>query len=270
MRYSFMKRIGMLIVCGLIVAYIYNVMYIVKERDVLTQNIISEITKTDIIKDMQEGKLTLVIDAGHGGMDPGKVGINGVLEKDINLKIATKLRDKLIGSGINVVMTRESDDGLYSDSDSGKKMADLKKRVDIINNSDAALLVSIHQNSFTSEDVTGAQVLYYSNSDLSKEIAKFVQDNMVAKLQDNKPRVEKENGSYYILKKTQIPAIIVECGFLSNYDEAERLASEEHQNEVVDAISEGIILWFNSLIEGEAPVIAVCDAEARETKLVDR
>ena len=109
----------------------------------------------------EKTKVTIVIDPGHGGRDPGKVGVNGALEKDVNLAIALKLKDLLEQNDINVIMTRTEDIGLYSETDSNKKRVDLNKRVEIINNSDAAFAISIHQNSFSQENVKGAQVFHH-------------------------------------------------------------------------------------------------------------
>jgi N-acetylmuramoyl-L-alanine amidase len=117
----------------------------------------------------QDKKITIVLDAGHGGRDPGKVGINGAEEKKINLSIALKLKELLDQNDINVILTREDDNGLYSENDRNRKQADMRKRVEIINNSDAVAVISIHQNSFPQEDQKGAQVFYYSHSKLRHE-----------------------------------------------------------------------------------------------------
>ena len=120
-------------------------------------------------------KKTVVIDSGHGGIDPGKKSDNGILEKDVNLSIAKKLQKKLIDTGFNVVMTREDENGLYSENDDNKKIADMKKRCQIIKDSKADIVVSIHQNSFQSQDVKGAQVFYYKHSVEGKKLAEILQ-----------------------------------------------------------------------------------------------
>ena len=117
----------------------------------------------------------VVIDAGHGGTDPGKVGVDGSLEKDINLAVAKRLKTYLEQDDIRVIMTRETDTGLYSDTDSRKKMADMKKRCEIIEESGADLVVSIHQNSYHEESVSGGQVFYYRDSAKGKALAEKVQ-----------------------------------------------------------------------------------------------
>ncbi len=177
----------------------------------------------------------IVIDSGHGGKDPGKVGINGVDEKDVNLKIALKLKKILEEQGMTVIMTREDENSL-ADS----KSEDMQKRVAMINEGKPALAVSIHQNSYPSEEVHGAQVFYYTNSTDGERAARIMQEALLDVDSDNK-RKEKANDTYYMLKRTEVPVIIVECGFLSNRSEAELLATEEYQERLAQAIAKGII-----------------------------
>ncbi|MDF2609934.1 MAG: putative rane protein [Lachnospiraceae bacterium] len=193
-------------------------------------------------------KLTVIIDAGHGGKDPGKVGINNALEKDINLNIALKLKKMLELNDINVIMIREDDRGLYSESDSNKKAADMRKRVEIINNSGALIAVSIHQNSYTGESIKGAQVFYYGNSAQSKQYAEIMQEQLKKSLQDGNKRVAKANENYYMLKKTEIPIVIVECGFLSNYQEADLLIDEAYQEKLAWSIHLGMMTYINKSV----------------------
>lgn len=189
--------------------------------------------------------ITVIIDAGHGGKDPGKVGINNALEKDINLNIALKLKKMLELNDINVIMIREDDRGLYSNSDSNKKAADMRKRVEIINNSGALIAISIHQNSYTSESIKGAQVFYFRNSTESKTYAEIMQEQLKTTLQDGNKRVAKANDNYYMLKKTQIPIVIVECGFLSNSQEAALLIDETYQEKLAWSIHLGMMTYIN-------------------------
>ena len=121
------------------------------------------------------GGVTVVIDAGHGGNDPGKVGVNGALEKDINLAIALKLEKNLKEQGINVVMTRTEDKGLYEEDDTNKKVRDMKNRLAIIEAARPVITVSIHQNSYPDASVSGVQVFYYKNSEKSKKAAEIMQ-----------------------------------------------------------------------------------------------
>ncbi|SHO49396.1 N-acetylmuramoyl-L-alanine amidase [Anaerocolumna xylanovorans] len=194
-----------------------------------------------------DGQITVILDPGHGGFDPGKVGINGALEKDINLSVALKLKRLLEQNDIKVIMTRDSDSGLYRDSDNNKKAADMRKRVDIINNSSAVLAVSIHQNSYTSEAIKGSQVFYYTRSKESEEFAKIMQDQLKDTLQDGNKREAKSNDSYYMLRKTECPIVIVECGYLSNSKEAALLLKEDYQERLAWAIHLGIFRYLNTL-----------------------
>ena len=187
-----------------------------------------------------EEKTCIVIDAGHGGTDPGKIGINGKKEKDINLQIAKELKKKLEKEGIEVVMTRDSDEGLYNSSSRNKKVDDMKKRCKIIDEAKPVFTISIHQNSYPEEYVKGAQVFYYGQSQEGKELAEILQESMVQQLDKENHRTAKANESYYLLKKTESPTVIVECGFLSNSEEAKLLADKDYQKKVAEAIHTGI------------------------------
>ncbi len=189
-------------------------------------------------------KACVVIDAGHGGSDPGKVGINDQLEKDLNLKIAMLLKDFLQAEGISVVMTRESDQGLYDEGASNKKVQDMKRRLEIIEQADPEIVVSIHQNSYHEEYVKGAQVFYYTTSENSKALAEVIQDQLRVLDLDNR-REAKGNDSYFLLKKTAKPIVIVECGFLSNREEAEKLATPLYQERLAWNIHMGIMKYLN-------------------------
>ena len=192
------------------------------------------------------GGVTVVIDAGHGGNDPGKVGVNGALEKDINLAIALKLEKDLTEQGISVVMTRTEDKGLYEEGDSNKKVRDMKNRLAIIEAARPVITVSIHQNSYPDASVSGVQVFYYKNSEKSKAAAEIMQAQMISTLKPQKERAAKDNSSYYLLKKTSVPIIIVECAFMSNPTEAELLTTEEYQEKVAWAVYMGIMQYVNS------------------------
>lgn len=191
-------------------------------------------------------EITIAIDAGHGGDDPGKVGINKVLEKEINLAISKKLEACLKKQKIKVEMTRQSDEGLYDASSRNKKQEDMRRRCEKIDQADPLFTVSIHQNSYTSESVHGPQVFYYTHSTEGQEIAKSIQDALNEGLQVDRPREIKANDTYYLLKKTKKPTVIVECGFLSNESEAALLATEEYQEKVAQAICQGILAYLQS------------------------
>ena len=193
----------------------------------------------------KEGNVTVVIDAGHGGDDPGKIGINGALEKDINLQIVQRLKQYLESDGVRVVLTRETEDGLYDSNASNKKVQDMKRRIEKIEQTDPVLTVSIHQNSYPEEYVHGAQVFYYNGSSGGEKLAERIQEQMVRDLDPENHRQIKPNDSYYLLKKTKGTIVIVECGFLSNAAEAEKLCDETYQDRVAWSIHKGILRYIN-------------------------
>lgn len=195
----------------------------------------------------KEGKqVVIVIDPGHGGRDPGKIGVNGALEKDINLSISLKLKSLLEQNDITVVMSRVEDVGLYSETDSNKKNADLKARIDIIRNSNADLAISIHQNSFTEEYVKGAQVFYHAKSVKGKLLAETLQAQLIETMADGNHRKAKPNDNYYMLKKTDCPFVIAECGYLSNNQESALLLNDDYQEKIAWAIHLALLQFINN------------------------
>lgn len=188
---------------------------------------------------VEKKEYTVVLDAGHGSSDSGKVGINGVLEKDINLSISEKTKKYLEEKGIRVVMTRDKDESLAEGENGNRKVQDMKARVKRINDTKPDLAVSIHQNSYHEESIHGAQVFYYEHSESGEKDARILQEALLAVDPDNTRQV-KANTTYYLLKRTEVPILIVECGFLSNQEEAEKLASEDYQKEIAKAIANGI------------------------------
>jgi N-acetylmuramoyl-L-alanine amidase len=230
------KKIFMAI---LVIALIFTVGKSAQFVSTVGENVIT------IFKDKNKD-ITIAIDAGHGGIDPGKVGVNDALEKDINLAIALKLERNLAQNGINVVMTRTDDDGLYEESDTNKKVTDMKKRLEIIEAANPLLAVSIHQNSYPEPSVSGVQVFYYKDSIKSKEAATIMQAQMIKTLKPEKQREAKDNSSYYLLKKTSVPIMIVECAFMSNPTEADLLTQENYQEKVAWAVYMGIMEYINT------------------------
>lgn len=190
--------------------------------------------------------LSIVLDPGHGGYDPGKVGINSALEKDVNLAIALLIEEKLFAMGYNVIMTRETDSSMKESGSDLGKVQDLDARVQMINNSEAEVAVSIHQNSYITEDVKGAQVFFYENSQEGEKAAAIMQSELLI-VDPSNHRQMKGNDSYYLLKRTTIPTIIVECGFLSNREEADKLCNGEYQEALAIAIVSGIEKYVKSL-----------------------
>lgn len=190
-------------------------------------------------------KLTILIDAGHGGSDPGKIGVNGAKEKDINLEIAKLLQKYLQQQDVQVIMTRDSDSGLYSEGASNKKAEDMRNRVSMITDNNVSLLVSIHQNSFTEQKYTGAQVFYYTGSEEGQKLAETVQKQLIAGADPENHREAKANSDYYLLKKSTVTAIICECGFLSNPGECEKLCTAEYQRKIAWNIYLGVMQYLN-------------------------
>lgn len=190
-------------------------------------------------------ELVIMVDAGHGGKDPGKVSLNGELEKDINLEIALKLQKILESQDAVVIMTRTEDKGLYEESDSNKKRTDMRKRVEMAKDKNVDILVSIHMNSYTSQNVCGAQVFYYGTSTEGRMLGEYVQKEVSEVSTLNSKRKAKANDSYYMLRNVSMPAIIVECGFLSNPEETALLKNEEYQEKMAWAIQMGIMKYVN-------------------------
>ncbi len=187
----------------------------------------------------------VIVDAGHGGRDPGKVGVDGCLEKDLNLEIAKKVQAVLEQQDVKVIMVRDTDMGLYEEQTSNKKVQDMKNRCALINETAPDCVVSIHQNSYHEEYVSGAQVFYYSSSVEGKALAEALQSELISYADTENHRQAKANDSYYLLKKTEAPIAIVECGFLSNWEEAAKLQDDGYQSRIAWAISMGILMYLN-------------------------
>lgn len=183
----------------------------------------------------------IVIDPGHGGLDPGKVGINGENESILNLKIALKLKQTLEIMGAEVVMTRESDTGLLEEGKSWNKDIDMRIRHEIIQNSGADIMISIHLDShMPNRRVSGTGVLYYEESEYSKQLAQSISDRLAVLDTDGKMREIKQRDNLLILKNNPMPCVIVECGFISNEEEEELLQKESHHAKLALAIARGI------------------------------
>lgn len=187
-------------------------------------------------------KYTIVIDAGHGGRDEGSTGITGVKESDINLKIAKTLKVYLETLGIKVVLTRADGNGLYDANATNFKASDMSKRIEIIDNSKADMVISIHCNSYTNSNECGAQAFYQEGDENGKKFAEDIQSQLINQL-DN-ARSEANKGDYYILKGSGTSAVLVECGFLSNPNEEKLLNSANYQNKVAYAIMCGVVKYF--------------------------
>ena len=197
--------------------------------------------------DIDDSKPTVIIDAGHGGEDGG-AEVDGVLEKDINLSIAGKLADMLRVCGCRVTEIRDTDISVYDDSAQTlreKKVSDLQHRVELVNESENNILVSIHQNKFDNSAYSGAQVFYSTNNDNSRVLAEAVRTSVVSLIQNDNTRELKPAGSdIYLLDNATVPAIIVECGFLSNDEERSKLLDSGYQSEMAYSIAMGVIEYL--------------------------
>ena len=189
---------------------------------------------------------TIVLDPGHGGIDPGAVSKSGVKEKDINLAITFYLKDYLEESGAKVILTRSRDEGLYSSSGSlsQKKTEDLKKRKEIIKKSDADLFVTIHLNSFPQAKYYGAQTFYSKDNESGKILAECIQEELIKTLDNENKRTILSKDDVYIIKGLDIPTALVECGFLSNPNEEKLLQKSTYQKKIAWAIYLGIQKYF--------------------------
>lgn len=197
----------------------------------------------------QENKGTIVVDAGHGGRDPGVTGASGADESTLNLVYAKKLEELLVSQGYRVVQTRDSEAGLYDEDASNKKAQDMQRRCAIIEEEQPLLTVSIHQNSYPQDtSVCGPQVFYYEHSPEGEKLASYIQNRLNERLEPPKKLAPKSNDTYYILKRSASTTVIVECGFLTNPEEEAKLQDESYQEKAVSAICEGI----QEYLEGQA------------------
>ena len=187
---------------------------------------------------------TVIIDAGHGGEDGGAIGVNGAYEKDINLMIALKLKVRLEALGIKTVLTRSTDTLLYdknADFEGKKKKLDMQARKKIAESYENAIFVSIHQNSFVKEQYSGFQTYYSPNSPSSYELALTLENEARTAIAPSNVRASKKSdSSIYLLDKLYCPAILVECGFISNRKECSLLCSEQYQASLCDALASAI------------------------------
>ncbi|MCT8136484.1 N-acetylmuramoyl-L-alanine amidase CwlD [Anaerobacillus sp. CMMVII] len=193
------------------------------------------------------GKI-IVIDAGHGGMDGGASSKQGLLEKEVSLEISLILRDYLQEAGALVVMSRVEDTDLADPSTKGvrnRKVQDLKRRVQLVNETGADLFLSLHLNAIPSPRWSGAQTFYNRAIEENEKVAKFIQEEIRTNL-ENTDRLAKPINNVYLLKHAQIPGALVEVGFLSNPTEAEMLDTKAYQQKVAVSIYQGIMRYFTN------------------------
>ncbi len=192
----------------------------------------------------QTSRLVVVIDAGHGGIDGGVVGIEtGQKESDINLSLSRILQEDFEDAGFYVIQTRPTEAGLYGAATSGYKKRDMKRRSEVINESVPALVISVHQNFFSMRSRRGAQVFFREDSLSSRSLATHIQNSL-----NEMPECVKKSsalkGDYYVLNCSEYPSVIVECGFLSNAEDEKLLVTKEYQKKISSAILSGALSYL--------------------------
>ncbi len=178
---------------------------------------------------------TIVLDAGHGGEDGGASASDGTLEKDLNLAMAFQLKEILESNGVKVVLTRESDTLLYDrnvDFQGRKKALDMAERIKIAQSTENCIFISLHMNTYPMESCQGLQVWYSENDSLSRVLAAEIQEAARLLQPQNERQCKAAKGNIYLLRKLSCPAVLIECGFLSNPNEAERLKDAEYQKQL--------------------------------------
>lgn len=192
----------------------------------------------------------IIIDAGHGGMDGGAVGVNNVVEKEINLGISLKLAELLQLNGFDVILTRSTDDSIHDPQETSiarQKRSDMYKRMEMIEKNPSAVFVSVHQNFFSDPSSKGAQIFYSTNHDDSEILAQTLQDQFRESLQqDNMRQIKAAGDNLFLLYHAEIPAVLVECGFLSNQEDCRNLCDEEYQKKVAFVIYLGLLDFYNA------------------------
>lgn len=191
-----------------------------------------------------DGDIRIVLDAGHGGIDAGVTGVNtGVRESDLNLLYVRKLEKLLSDAGFKIILTRNSDAGLYGLANKNRKRKDMQKRKEIILDANPSLVISIHMNKYALKSRRGAQVFYSKENSNSKLFANCIQKQL-NDMPESSRSCSSLAGDYYILKCSEVPSIIIECGFLSNEEDEANLISSEYQDDFVYTIFKGIISYF--------------------------
>lgn len=194
--------------------------------------------------DLSSSQFVVVVDAGHGGIDPGGIGISTkVKEADLNLEIAKKLEQLLQSSGITVVMTRTDENGLYGVYTKNYKKIDMAKRKDIILEANPDVVVSVHMNRFSSSTLRGAQAFYDDGNELGEKLAQDVQTEFNNRLEATNRAPS--TGDYFMVKCTDTASIIAECGYLSNKEDEKLLSTDEYQDKVAYAIFCGIVRYLS-------------------------
>lgn len=227
------------------ILYVFSITVIVTAFCVLICNAYNRVSmETTENKVMGDSKYKVIIDAGHGGEDGGAEASDGTVEKDINLSIAKILRDMLLQGGFEVEMIRDEDVSVGDNSLKTvreRKRSDLEKRVELYNSDENNIVLSIHQNNFSQSQYSGTQIFYSDNTE-SQELSEYIRQAIVGLMQpDNERQCKPADDSVYVLRNAKVPAIIIECGFLSNPQELEKLKDYEYQKELAFAIYMGFV-----------------------------
>ena len=217
--------------------FIVIVMIVFVLISVLLSSLVSaKVSKSNGIK--------IVVDAGHGGRDGGSVGVNGTIEKDINLEYALLLEKKLVAAGYTVVLTRKTGDGLYSNFAKNKKISDMTARMEIIKKANPNLVISIHMNSFSDSSVKGANTYYKVDDEASKQCADIIQGCLKSYCGARNQLAK--TGDYFMLNCSYYTSVLIECGFLSNSEEEILLNDSNYKETLVNAICSGLLLYFGN------------------------
>lgn len=197
-------------------------------------------------------KPIIVLDAGHGGLDSGAVGVTGALEKDINLSIVLALRDMLEMSGFNVVLTRDEDISIYDPGIEGirnQKLNDMDNRLKIIQSYPDSIFLCIHQNNYISPDSHGAQMFYNNNNSTNRTLAQIMQNRFKTLQPYNDREIKLSGEELFLLKSNKNPSLMIECGFLSNPEEEANLSTWEYQQKVAFTIYGGVLEYIDATTE---------------------
>ncbi len=228
------KRFAMFLIVFVVISFFISSMYFQNKKTIST---FLPITNK-----------VITIDPGHGGVDPGAVSARGTKEDEINLEIALKLKRLIEQSGGIVIMTREEDVGLHSDEAESlgqMKREDLKRRKEIVDNSGSEIFISIHLNSFINTRYHGAQTFYREGSKEGQDLALIIQEQLKNILDKENKRAPQKRDNIYLLNEIDIPAVLVECGFLSNPQEDKILRDENYQEKIAWAIYIGVMNYLN-------------------------
>ena len=195
-------------------------------------------------------KQVIVIDPGHGGLDSGAVGVTGVLEKDVNLSIVLALRDMFEMSGFEVVLTRNEDISIYDTGVEGirnQKMSDMDNRLEIVQSYPDSIFLCVHQNNFTDPQYFGGQMFYNDNNPNNRTLAQIMQNRFAVLQTGNDREIKLTGDELYLLKSNKNPSLMIECGFLSNPEEEQKLATREYQQQVAFTIYSGVLEYFDTV-----------------------